>query len=319
MPTYCLIPPELAHELQNVLSRHFGDDPSTSVVIDRRRKANGGRPADSAGDGNGHGLAPTTGPHMGDRRAVVIETEGPALPRRARRHAARLRFVQRVPASERQVEDAEATRLVIQAQRGDTDAFAELYGRYFDRVHAYLRMALRDRDEAEDLAQQVFLKALRRLDTYEVGPHRSFRPWLFRIADNQLIDHLRKHRPTLLEDPERITDEAGTRAADVETVQSTLSWMSESEVAICMRRLPMAQRQVVTLRYVIGLSLDETADALNRSPGSIRQLDYRARQYLQGRLTALGRRPVVVRRRGLRTLRQQMHVLRERRFVLWRR
>jgi RNA polymerase sigma-70 factor (ECF subfamily) len=319
MPTYCLIPPELAHELQNVLSRHFGDDPSTTVVIDRRRHASGGRPAGPARDRNGHGLAPTTGPPTEDRRAVVIETERPPLPRRARRHAARLRFVQRSPATKRQIEDAEATRLVIQAQRGDTDAFAELYERYFERVHAYLRMSLRDRDEAEDLAQQVFLKALHRLDTYEVAPHRSFRPWLFRIADNQLIDHLRKHSPTLLEDPERLANETGTPAAEIETVQSTLSWMSESEVAICMRRLPMAQRQVVTLRYVIGLSLDETADALNRSPGSIRQLDYRARQYLQGRLTALGRRPVVVRRRGLRTLAQQMHVLRGRRFALWRR
>jgi RNA polymerase sigma-70 factor (ECF subfamily) len=318
MPTYCLVPPELAHDLHNVLTRHFGDDPSTTVVVDRRRQVNGGRPASPAGDRNGHGLAPTTGPGIGDRRTVVIETERPALPRRARRHAGRLRFVQRVPASGRQVEDEEATRLVIQAQHGDTDAFGHLYERYFNGVHAYLRMSLRDRDEAEDLAQQVFLKALRGLGTYEAGPHRSFRPWLFRIARNQLYDHLAKHSPTLLEDPERISDEAATRAAEVETLHSTLSWMSESEVAIVMRRLPMAQRQVLTLRHLIGLSLEETAHVLNRSPGSIRMLDHRARQYLQGRLTALGRRPVVVRRRGLRTLRQQMYVLRGRRFALWR-
>jgi hypothetical protein len=68
---------------------------------------------------------------------------------------------------------------------------------------------------------------------------------------------------------------------------------------------------------MIGLTLDEVADVLGRSPGSIRQLDYRARQYLQARLTALGRKPVV-RRRALRAIRRQVHVLRERRFALLR-
>jgi hypothetical protein len=80
-------------------------------------------------------------------------------------------------------------------------------------------------------------------------------------------------------------------AADAEILGSTLAWLSDSEVKLFIERLPLAQRQVITLRYLIGLELDEVADVLGRSPGSVRQLDLRARQYLQERLTALGRKP----------------------------
>ncbi|HVE69628.1 MAG TPA: sigma-70 family RNA polymerase sigma factor [Solirubrobacteraceae bacterium] len=302
MPIYCLVPQDLADELHDPLHAHFRRDRSVMVVVDRRwreGRANGDR---------GRAAAPA--------RPELMEVSPPPLPRVARAHAERLRFVQRLERPGREAEDEDTNELVAWAQSGDREAFAALYLRYFDRVYGYLRMSLRDRDEAEDLTQQVFLKALDHLDTYEVAPHRSFRPWLFRIARNLLIDHVKKHRPTLLDDPDQMPRRPASGPADVATVESTLAWMSDSEVTLFIERLPLPQRQVITLRYLIGLSLEEIADVLGRSPGSIRMLDLRARQYLQERLTALGRKPSVARRRAMRSLWRQMHVLRERRFAL---
>ena len=302
MPIYCLVPQDLADELHEPLRSHFRRDRSVMVVVDRRwgrRRQNGGAETRAT--------------------AGLIDVEAPPLPRAARRHAERLRFVQRVEPLGQDAEDADTNQLVAWAQCGDTEAFAAVYLRYFDRVYGYLRMSLRDRDEAEDLAQQVFLKALDHLDSYEARPERSFRPWLFRIARNLLIDHLKKHRPTLLEDPAQVSDRrAAAGPADAHTMESTLAWMSDSEVMLFVERLPMAQRQVITLRYLIGLSFEEIADVLGRTPGSVRMLDLRAREYLQDRLTALGRKPMVARRRAMRGIWRQVHVLRERRFALLR-
>jgi RNA polymerase sigma-70 factor (ECF subfamily) len=303
MPIYCLVPQDLAAELHDPLHAHFRRDRSVMVVVDRRWRARRGTAPPAA-------AAPEPAPN-------VVDVSAPSLPRVARPHAERLRFVQRVDTLPREVGDEDVNELVSWAQCGDAEAFAALYMRFFDGVYGYLRMSLRDRDEAEDLTQQVFLKALDHLDTYEVAPHRSFRPWLFRIARNQLIDHVRRHRPTLLEDPAQVSDRrAESSPADLHTMESTLAWMSDSEVALFIERLPLPQRQVITLRYLIGLSLEEIADVLGRSPGSVRQLDLRARQYLQERLTALGRKPMVARRRAMRGLWRQMHVLRSRRFAL---
>ena len=297
MPIYCLVPQDLADELHDPLHAHFRRDRSVMVVVDHRWRERRAREE-----------APPA--------AGLMEVSPPPLPRVARRHAERLRFVQRLERPGREAEDQDTNELVAWAQSGDAEAFAALYLRYFERVYGYLRMSLRDPHEAEDLTQQVFLKALDHLDTYEVAPHRSFRPWLFRIARNLLIDHVKKHRPTLLDDPDQMPRRAPAGPADAATVESTLAWMSDSEVTLFIERLPMPQRQVITLRYMIGLSLEEIADVLGRTPGSVRMLDLRARQYLQERLTALGRKPTVARRRAMRTLWRQVHVLRERRFAL---
>src|SRR5688572_8641717 len=262
MPVYCLLPPDLADELHEPLHSYFRRDRSVMVVVDRHwaRRRNG--------DGNGSAGTPA---------ARLVEVDAPPLPRAARPHADRLRFVQRVEPLGPQSEDAETNVLVRWAQCGDTEAYAALYMRYFDRVYGYLRMSLRDTHEAEDLTQQVFLKALDHLDTYEATPERSFRPWLFRIARNLLIDHVKKHRPTLLEAPEQAAATSATGPADMATMESTLAWLSDSEVALFIERLPLPQRQVITLRYLIGLSHEEIAEVLGRSLGSIRMLDLRGR------------------------------------------
>jgi RNA polymerase sigma-70 factor (ECF subfamily) len=299
--TYCLVPPDLATELHDLLRAHYRRNPSVVVVVDRRWPR----------------LAPPNGDPMGDGDTFVDVEDPPPLPFRVRRHAERIRFVRHAESEIRPpVEDRETARLVERAKAGDPDAFAALYVRHFDRIYAYLRLNLRDRHEAEDLAQQVFLNALDHLDQLE----RAFRPWLFRIARNLLLNHLKRSRPMLTEDPEQLSDGAGAVAEDVDALRSRLSLMSDSEVAMLIDRLPVAQQQVLILRHLVGLKYDEIAEVLDRTPKAVHHLDYRAREHLRVRLTALGRAPEVKRRAAWLLRRPRAApVLRERRFALLRR
>ena len=81
--------------------------------------------------------------------------------------------------------------LVRRAQQQDQEAFAELYEAYFDRIYRYIVLKIGDRTEAEDMTQQVFLKALKSLPAYK-WKEVPFSAWLYRIAHNLMVDHFRK-------------------------------------------------------------------------------------------------------------------------------
>jgi RNA polymerase sigma-70 factor (ECF subfamily) len=189
--------------------------------------------------------------------------------------------------------DEETARLVPLAQSGDSAALAEIYMRHFDNVYAYLRVALNDAQEAEDATQQVFTKVLESLDSYEQRG-QPFRAWLFRIARNQAIDHLRKHGRVEVEEPARIELR---RAPDSGADLRALQWTSDGEILMLVERLPAGQRQVIVLRYVLEFSTSEIAEILERSQEAVRQLHSRALRFLEQRLTALGREPCVGSRR----------------------
>lgn len=192
-------------------------------------------------------------------------------------------------------EDLDTARLVAQAQEGNRAAFTALYERYFDRVYAYLRVALKDAQEAEDATQQVFTQALIALPSYELRA-QPWRAWLFRIARNQALDHLRKRGRVEVEEPgaiERRRQPVGPGEL------RALQWTSDDELVLLIERLPEAQRQVLALRYLLGFSGPEIAEVLDRSPGAVRQLHHRALRFLEQRLAALGREPGETRGRRL--------------------
>ncbi|MDP3879884.1 MAG: sigma-70 family RNA polymerase sigma factor, partial [Dehalococcoidales bacterium] len=82
-------------------------------------------------------------------------------------------------------------RLVQRAKQGDQKAFAQLYEENFDRIYRYVALRIGDKTEAEDVTQQVFLKALKSIASFH-WKGAPFIAWLFRIAHNQVVDHLRK-------------------------------------------------------------------------------------------------------------------------------
>lgn len=213
-----------------------------------------------------------------------------------------------------QQEDALAARLVARSQSGDSAAFAEIYELYFGRVFNYLRLVLRSTHEAEDAAQSVFLKIFRALPGYEQRS-RPFRAWLFTVVRNHALNVLEKSSRVEPEDPIAI------EARNGETVQApelptALSWVSDQDLIILMGRLPIAQRQVLGLTYMLDLPDEQIAAIVGRTPGRVRTLRHEALRFLERRLTHLGRAPRKTDRARAWRYPRQSKVLRSRRWIL---
>jgi RNA polymerase sigma-70 factor (ECF subfamily) len=201
------------------------------------------------------------------------------------RQGERLGFATRRDRDEEERLDEDSARLVVEAQQGDPNAFQSLYERYFEPVYAYLRVALKDRHEAEDRTQQVFMKALEALPKYKSQPGKPFRAWLFRIARNEVISFQRKHNVIEVEAPEAIDRRREGHAPDPERIG--LSAFSDGDLFFLVERLPELQRQVLVLRYMIGLTTEEICAVVDRSQSAVLQAQYRARRFLEQRLGAI--------------------------------
>jgi RNA polymerase sigma-70 factor (ECF subfamily) len=318
---YCVIPSALAPKVHEPLRRHFRDDAGVEVVVERRsaerRTGADRRSGESATpEADRRRIRNPSGRRVADRRAAAIGVPVPELPRRLRSYADRLVFVERVAPASEQLEDADTSRLVTRIQAGDREAFGELYLRYFDRVYAYLRIALRNPHDAEDAAQHVFMKVFEALPRYE-RRRQPFRAWLFRIVRNSALDTLeRQGRVDLVEPTELDRQRDGVEDPDV--TREVLGWISDRELSMFIERLPAPQRQALALRFMLGLRAAEVAQILGRTPTDVRNLQSRALRLLRERLVALGRTPDDRRRGGIRMRRwvKPAHVLRGRRFAL---
>src|SRR3954453_5328073 len=165
-------------------------------------------------------------------------------------------------------------RAVQRASDGDGEAMGELYDRYAGRVYGHVRRMMRDRHDAEDITQLVFLKLIRTLDRYDERAG-DFCPWLLRVARNLAIDELRRRRPVLVGDVVAPgIDHAGDEAAvmRVDAVRDALAELSDD------------QREVVVLRQVVGLRPSEIADRMQRSEGSVHALYHRGRLAMRASL-----------------------------------
>ena len=168
--------------------------------------------------------------------------------------------------------------LVLEARKGDLGAFAQVYEEYFDRVFRYAYARIGNWAEAEDLASEVFLKALQGLDSYEPRG-LPFSAWLFRIAHNLVVDHLRRktRRPTEeLDERMPLTD-----ASPDEQVAQT---MTLADVRKAMGTITEQQRKVIALRFAGGLSIAETAQVMGKKEGAIKALQHSAIQAVRRRL-----------------------------------
>jgi RNA polymerase sigma-70 factor, ECF subfamily len=315
---YCLLPADLAAELHEPLRRHFAMQPGVDVVVERRaaeRRGPGDRrqAAERPHPDERRAVRNPAGRRVGERRVLSVGVSAPTLPRQARGEAARIVFVEIVEPLGLDAEDLDTRRVVTRIQAGDMAAFETLYRRYFDRVYAYLKVALRSGDEAEDMAQQVFLKVLEALPRYEYRPGTPFRAWLFVIVRRHAISRLREAGRLEIVD---VGDAIDERTAAPERDPSALSWLSDREMLVFVNRLPLAQQQVLVLRFMLDLTSQEIAEVLDISADNVRVLQHRALGFLRQRLGAVGFEQSRAPRARSRSVIRKSPVLRTRRFAL---
>jgi RNA polymerase sigma factor (sigma-70 family) len=184
--------------------------------------------------------------------------------------------------------------LVAAARAGDDGAFEELYARYRPRIASYVRGMVRDEGRAEDLTQEVFLSALRRLR--ETDSEIAFKPWIYRIARNQAIDH---HRRTSRAEEISMDAELGLRPSDhvrlVDAVAPDRALVAKERLDhLCgaFDELSEVQSRVIVMRELEGRSYREIAEQLDITRPAVESALFRARRRLESEYAQLaeGRR-----------------------------
>lgn len=176
--------------------------------------------------------------------------------------------------------ESELTRL----RGGDVEAVAALIERYQHRLYRYLLRVVREPRTAEDLFQQTWLRVMERIRSYD--PQRNFESWLFALARNLAIDHLRRYRPESLDEPLPSGDSrveliagASPRALDQLLARERAGWLAEAVV-----ELPLVFREVLALRFEEEMKLEEIAAVLGLPLGTVKTRLHRALKHLRGAL-----------------------------------
>jgi len=170
--------------------------------------------------------------------------------------------------------------VVAAAQGGDERAFGQIVRQYQRAVFAIAYRMTCDAAAAEDMAQEVFLRVWRKLDTFRTA--EPLRPWLLRLATNTCINALKKRRPvpvSMLADDEGDAREPVSREPEAHEVASRQEVAARLEAAVA--ELPDDYRLIVTLRHVQEMSYEEIAAALGRPLGTVKVQLFRARERLR--------------------------------------
>ena len=173
------------------------------------------------------------------------------------------------------MQDTEA--LVRAAQEGNLAAFGQVYEAYYLRVYRYAAARVGQGAEAEDVAQEVFLKALSSLHKFKfTGP--PFAAWLFRIAHNLIIDRARhvKAASAATSGPPADLDQALGVAGNENVEEQALLSLDMEALREALGKVTKLQRQVIELRFIAGLSLAETAGVMGRKENAVKALQHSA-------------------------------------------
>jgi RNA polymerase sigma-70 factor, ECF subfamily len=152
---------------------------------------------------------------------------------------------------------------IKRAQNGDKNAYGELYKQYYVRIYRYCRINMYNQPIADDVCQEVFIRAWKALPRFSLKDGGTFQAFLFRIARNLIIDLSRKKKEISIEQVEKISKddnliEGIARKEDIEKVRKALAKLSDID------------RQIIILRYFEDMSHSEVAKVINIREGALR-------------------------------------------------
>lgn len=162
-------------------------------------------------------------------------------------------------------------------QQGDSEAFGRVYDMFAQRIFRYVRLKISSREEAEDILQEVFVRAFGSIGTLD-PKKMNFSAWLYRVASNTINDFYRKKYRT----PEIVDIEAGMQiAGNSSPERDTETRLSMETVNKAIKLLPVQYRQVLELRFAQEFSVAETAKILGKTGLAVRLIQHRALKKLE--------------------------------------
>lgn len=170
----------------------------------------------------------------------------------------------------------EEDTLVQKAQKGEKDSFGILYETYLPKIYRFVYLKTSNKGDAEDITHQVFMRAWENINSFRFQGF-PFSSWLYRIAQNAIIDFYRTRRPSSsIED----VDEIELRIDDDNEI--LLDRKEEMvEVMRAIQKLKSDEQSVLVMRFVEELSNKEIAQALEKTEGAVRVIQHRALKQLQ--------------------------------------
>lgn len=173
--------------------------------------------------------------------------------------------------------DAPSDRdLILNARRGNAEAFGQLVARHQTSVFNVCYRILHERGEAEDMAQEAFIRAHARLGSFDV--ERPFGPWIRRVAANVCLNYLESQKVTAEFDDEKDADESQNLEKQVEVKERS------EQIRAALASLPVNYRAVVELRHYQEMSYDEIAVELKIPLSDVKSNLFRARKLLAEKL-----------------------------------
>lgn len=173
------------------------------------------------------------------------------------------------------MDEEKLRELVERAKNRDVEAFGSLYDFYVSGIYRYTYYRVGSKEDAEDLTEEVFLKALEAIGRF-TWREVPFSAWLYRIARNTVVDHFRRKTRRV-----QVVLEEGVMAPETtEPVALVAAKLSQEEVQRAISRLTDDQQQVVILKFFVGLSNSEVANFIGKTEGAVKALQHRALESL---------------------------------------
>ena len=178
--------------------------------------------------------------------------------------------------------------LVLSAIEGQQDSYTKLMARYRGAIHQMMYKMVGNNEDSADLTQEAFTKAFRKLPSYE--PRYAFSTWLFKIATNNCIDHIRKKRLVTLSIDETIKEDSdqqfsyNIRSTAPDPEQRLVTEQRSKMMQSLVSQLSTKYRQMIEMRFYQELSYDEIAIELNIPLGTVKAQLFRAKEMLHNQL-----------------------------------